>query len=253
MTSGKLAKHRLETRPLTPVDNLVQADQLLKFSRHSVAAATATGIALTASIAGAASAAGNDVAQPVKNSGIDVLEENLTAAPTGNIASVDQEWDPGDEVAAVADEPAAVDAAVDADVDADVDDTADVASRGEDRAALTSDVPPVSVDTSSIAAAAISMTGIPYVYGGATPAGMDCSGLVVYVFAQFGINLPHQSEAIYSSGTVIPSSERQPGDVIYYPGHVAIYVGDDSMVEATVPGALSTVSPVRGGGTYVRI
>lgn len=244
MTSGKQAKHRLDTRPLTPVDDLVQADQLLKFSRHSMAAATVTGIALTASIAGAASATGDDIAQPAKQSDIDVVDDVLTAVPTGNIASVDQDWDPGDEIAAQSEDP--VEQAP------EVDDTA--ASRDYERESIDSySVPAVSVDTSSIAAAAMSVTGVPYVYGGASLAGMDCSGLVVYVFAQFGINLPHQSEAIYNSGTVIPASERQPGDVIYYPGHVAIYVGNDSMVEATVPGALSSVSAVRGGGTYVRI
>ena len=83
----------------------------------------------------------------------------------------------------------------------------------------------------AIVAAAESQLGVPYVWGGSTPGkGLDCSGLVQYCYAQAGISLPHYSEDQASGGTKIPISQARPGDILWRPGHVAIYVGGDEYI-----------------------
>lgn len=83
----------------------------------------------------------------------------------------------------------------------------------------------------AIVAAAESQLGVPYVWGGSTPGkGLDCSGLVQYCYAQAGISLPHYSEDQASGGTKIPISQARPGDILWRPGHVAIYIGGDEYI-----------------------
>jgi len=80
--------------------------------------------------------------------------------------------------------------------------------------------------------------GVPYVWGGASPAGFDCSGFVQYVFAQVGINLPRTADVQYELGRKILQADLQPGDLgffeTYEPGasHNGIYVGDGKFVGA---------------------
>jgi peptidoglycan DL-endopeptidase CwlO len=78
--------------------------------------------------------------------------------------------------------------------------------------------------------------GTPYVSGGATPSGFDCSGLVSYVYGQLGVSLPHSSTSISRLGTRVTAANAQPGDIIWTPGHVAIYAGGNQMIDANTPG-----------------
>ena len=78
--------------------------------------------------------------------------------------------------------------------------------------------------------------GVPYVWGGSTPAGFDCSGFTSYVYRAFGVNLPHSSGAQAGYGIPVSASDARPGDLVVMPGHVGIYVGNGMMVHAPAPG-----------------
>ncbi len=102
---------------------------------------------------------------------------------------------------------------------------------------------------------AMQYLGTPYVYGGASPGGFDCSGFVMYVFAQIGVSLPHNAAAQYGSGTPVDRSQLQPGDLVFFNGlgHVGIYVGGGSFIHSPHTGDVVKISGMSGwyASTYV--
>jgi cell wall-associated NlpC family hydrolase len=106
-------------------------------------------------------------------------------------------------------------------------------------------------DLASVYGVASGYQGVPYVYGGATPAGFDCSGFIMYVYAQFGISLPHSSTGQGAAGTRIPQSEAQPGDLVIMDGHDGFYAGNGNILHAPYEGASVRVQPIWTSSYYI--
>jgi cell wall-associated NlpC family hydrolase len=101
---------------------------------------------------------------------------------------------------------------------------------------------------------ALQYLGVPYVWGGASPSGFDCSGLVMYVYAQLGISLPHYTVSQWDVTQPISTSEMQPGDLVFFDGlgHVGIYIGGGQFVNAPHTGSVVRIDSLAAwGGSFV--
>ena len=252
MTSSVKARHRKAAPPLTPLSTAGPV------ARRGLAVAASSGLALTI-IASGANAAGDgtdvgDSAGALTNAGVDTLANEATnAAITTSETSRLEASDPVAEVTAEApvfEQPAAQEPAPQVE---EVSAPAAEQAPAPAEEAAPQQAPAAPSASGSIAATAMQYVGSPYVWGAEGPSAFDCSGLVSYVYGQFGTSLPHSSEGIRSVGTVISAAEAQPGDVIWWSGHVAIYAGDGMMVSAESESVGVQYLPVRSGGTFLRM
>ena len=102
--------------------------------------------------------------------------------------------------------------------------------------------------TSEVVDIARTLLGIPYVYGGSTPSGFDCSGFTMYVFDQAGIAIPRTASAQQAAAT--PVSEPRPGDLVFFgspASHVGIYTGNGMMIDSPRSGRSTSERPVFSG------
>ncbi|WP_404814437.1 C40 family peptidase [Clostridium algoriphilum] len=109
--------------------------------------------------------------------------------------------------------------------------------------------------SNSVLAYASNFLGIPYVWGGTSPLGFDCSGFTQYVFSHFGVNLPRVSEDQQNVGTLVSRVNLQPGDLVFFgrpAHHVGIYVGNGKMINAPHTGAVIRIQTLNSDFTYGR-
>ncbi len=102
-------------------------------------------------------------------------------------------------------------------------------------------------------AIALQYLGVPYVWGGASPSGFDCSGLVMYVYAQLGVSLPHHAASMFNYGVPVSYSELQPGDLVFANGlgHMGMYVGGGNYIHAPYTGAVVSIASMSSRSDWV--
>jgi len=105
---------------------------------------------------------------------------------------------------------------------------------------------------SQAAAVALQQIGTPYRYGGSSPQGFDCSGLIYYSYLRVGKNVPRTTGALWSGTHAVPKGQMQVGDVLFFRvegkmSHVGMYIGDDQFVHAPASGRTVSVDSLRSG------
>ncbi|KQQ05097.1 MULTISPECIES: C40 family peptidase [unclassified Rathayibacter] len=115
---------------------------------------------------------------------------------------------------------------------------------GASASELAASAPTTGYSLSAVFNTALQYQGVPYVFGGADPSGFDCSGFVMYVFAQYGISMPHSSTAQGAMGTPVSLADAQPGDLVIMDGHDGFYAGNGNILHAPYEGASVRVQPI---------
>lgn len=233
--SSNRARHRAARRPVTPLTDLAHAatESIGVVGRRTAVVAATSGLVVTmlgtsATAANSGTAAGSLPA--VDTSALTASARAVLETAPVVTAPVDAAWS-FDAPAVEAVEPVVVPTRAATRAAA-----TQTVSRTTERAAVAASAVPQSVSGNAVLEIAALYVGVPYVSGGATPDGFDCSGFVSYVYGQLGISLPRTSAGIKAAGTVISRDEAKAGDLIWSPGHIAIYAGGNQQIDSPRPG-----------------
>ncbi|MFD7021533.1 C40 family peptidase [Promicromonospora sukumoe] len=225
MTNSLRGRHR-DSRPAqTPLTILARTatENAGTVARRGALAAAAGGVLISTIATTAHAAPAMDLKTDVKTAKLNSVDLNsLTAVAKQSVAAAPTVTVPADAKMPIEMEALGTSKGADGE-------------KGEGPAVVSVDAPdPVPVGQQAVNIA-FNYLGITYVLGGASPSeGMDCSGLIQYVYAQLGVSLPHSSSAMLGSGYQVTYPE--PGDIVWTPGHVALYAGNGMIIEAWAAG-----------------
>lgn len=242
MSRSTTARHRSAVRPTTPLTT-VGSTLTGPAARRAVVVAASSGIVLTltasASVAGGLDSAARGPVAMANLTTVTDDEDVIATSPTITV-DADAEWAFSATAENVSSEPPPPPPPPPPVVQRPTytgNTTTAAASRTTERTEVpTTTSAPANPSGSAIVDIARRYVGVPYVHGGASPSGFDCSGFTMYVYAQLGINLPRTSSAQRYAGTVVSASEARPGDLVWAPGHVGIYTGNGNHIAARSPG-----------------
>ncbi len=231
-------RHRAARRPITPLDDfaLAATGNIAVVGRRAGVAAATSGIVVgMLGVAPATAAAPNEVAALPAVDTASLAAGALSALATAPQVTVDAETEWSFDIPKVK-------LVKEAEPEAPVVRTPPPTSRDTDRAPST-DKPakdggkiPQAVEGNAVLEIAARYVGVPYRSGGSSPKGFDCSGFTQYVFGKLGISLPRTTSGQKKAGTVVSRKDAKPGDIIWSPGHVGIYAGDNQQIDAPRPG-----------------
>lgn len=244
--SPQRARHRAARRPLTPLDDLAAAatGSLAVVGRRSAVVAASGGLVMSMTMP--ASAAPTDGAATALPS-VDVsalTAEARAALATSPVVTVAAEaaWSFSTPELTVTKNPEPEPV------------VRRTASTSRSARPVANAPVPQSVSGNAVLEIAARYVGVPYVHGGSSPDGFDCSGFTQYVFAQLGISLPRTSSAQRNVGTAVSAADALPGDLIWSPGHVGIYAGDGMQIDAPRPGKTIQFRGIwQSNPTFIRV
>ncbi|MBX9245248.1 C40 family peptidase [Actinotalea ferrariae] len=255
------ARHRAARRPLTPLDDLATAatGSLATVGRRSAVVAASGGLVMSMTLpASAAQVRTAPADTPGSVPAVDVTAltaEARAALATSPVVSVptDAAWGFTAPAITVTPNPEP-----EPEPEPVVERAASRSAAPERTAAPQAEAPssnvPQAVAGNAVLEVAARYVGVPYVSGGTTPDGFDCSGFTSYVYAQLGITLSRSSADQRYAGTVVSRADAQPGDLIWSPGHVGIYAGGNQQIDAPRPGKTIQFRDIwQSNPTFIRV